>query len=223
MGGPDMAPHTPQRSERLGVAESLLWSALDWEVRRRHTTETYDLRAFWGASAMLTAMLIPRAFVSSFAVAAIFAVVTSGCIAMRPGVEQRTPQGPTAETMFKLRSVAMNGREPNFNERVQWDTAMEQKITEYLRKHPEKANALNISTFRFVRQVTTGMDQEQVLILLGPPVEVSESQARMEQVARRYWPQIQGNATMVWVYLEGWAIYFAGQNVVDITQYLPPG
>ena len=42
------------------------------------------------------------------------------------------------------------------------------------------------------------------------------------QIARRYWPQIQGNATTVWTYLEGWAIYFAGQNVVDITQYLPP-
>jgi hypothetical protein len=46
---------------------------------------------------------------------------------------------------------------------------------------------------------------------------------RMEQVARRYWPQVQGNATVAWVYLEGWAIYFAGQNVVAITQYLPPG
>jgi hypothetical protein len=93
----------------------------------------------------------------------------------------------------------------------------------YLRAHPDKANALNVSTFRFLRQVTVGMDQEQVLILLGPPVEVTENQMRMEQVARRYWPQIQGNATLVWTYLEGWAIYFAGQKVVDITQYYAPG
>ena len=67
------------------------------------------------------------------------------------------------------------------------------------------------------------MDQEQVLILLGPPVEVTDNQARMEQIARRYWSAIQGNATTAWVYYQGWAIYFAGQNVVDITQYLPPG
>ena len=109
--------------------------------------------------------------------------------------------------MFKLRSVYMNGREPNFTELHQWDSQMEQKISDYLREHPDKANALNVSTFRFLRQVTVGMDQEQVLILLGPPVEVTENQMRMEQVARRYWPQIQGNATLVWTYLEGWAIY----------------
>ena len=97
--------------------------------------------------------------------------------------------------MFKLRSVHMNGREPNFTELHQWDSQIEQKISDYLREHPDKANALNVSTFRFLRQVTVGMDQEQVLILLGPPVEVTENQMRMEQVARRYWPQIQGNAT----------------------------
>jgi hypothetical protein len=174
---------------------------------------------------MLAAMLNRRALLSSVGIAAVVALTVVGCglVAGRTGVEQRTPQGPTAEDMFKLRGVYMNGREPNFNERQQWDSAMEQKISEYLQKHPEKANALNVSTFRFLRQVTTGMDQEQVLILLGPPIEVSENPMRMEQIARRYWPQIQGNATTVWVYLEGWAIYFAGQNVVDITQYLPPG
>lgn len=172
---------------------------------------------------MLAAMLIRRAFTSSVGVVAIVALAAAGCAVAKPGVEQRTQQGPTAEDMFKLRSVYMNGREPNFNERQAWDSQIEQKISDYLRAHPDKANALNVSTFRFLRQVTVGMDQEQVMILLGPPTEVSGSQARLEQVARRYWPQIQGNATTVWVYLEGWAIYFAGQNVVDITQYQPPG
>jgi hypothetical protein len=172
---------------------------------------------------MLAAMLTRRALVSSVRVVAVVALTLGGCALAKPGVEQRTEQGPTAETMFKLRSVHLNGREPNFNEMQAWDSQIEQKISEYLRAHPDKANALNVSTFRFLRQVTVGMDQEQVMILLGPPVEVSDNQMRMEQVARRYWPQIQGNATLVWTYLEGWAIYFAGQKVVDITQYQPPG
>ena len=176
-----------------------------------------------GASAMLAAMLTRRAWMSRVGVVAVVMFAVGGCIMPRAGVEQITPQGPTAETMFKLRSVYANGREPNFDERQQWDSQMEQKISAYLREHPEKANALNVSTFRFLRQVTVGMDQEQVLILLGAPVEATENQVRMEQVARRYWPQVQGNATAAWVYLEGWAIYFAGQNVVAITQYLPPG
>ena len=172
---------------------------------------------------MLTAMLNRRGWLSSVGMAVVVAFTVGGCIAVQPGVEQRTPQGPTAENMFKYRSIAMNGREPNFDERTQWDSAIEQKITEHLRAHPDKANAHNVSTFRFLRQVTPGMSQEQVLILLGPPLEISENPMRMEQIARRYWPTIQGNATTVWVYFQGWAIYFAGQNVVDITQYLPPG
>jgi hypothetical protein len=172
---------------------------------------------------MLTAMLTRRAFASSVGVVAIVAVAVAGCALAKPGVEQRTTQGPTAEDMFKLRSVYANGREPNFEERHQWDAQMEQKISAYLSEHPDKANALNVSNFRFLRQVSVGMDQEQVMILLGAPAEVSDNQMRMEQVARGYWSEIKGNATTVWVYPQGWAIYFAGQKVVDITQYMPPG
>ena len=124
-----------------------------------------------GASAMLAAMLTRRAWMSRVGVVAVVVFAVGGCIMPRAGVEQITPQGPTAETMFKLRSVYANGREPNFDERQQWDSQIEQKISTYLREHPDKANALNVSTFRFLRQVTVGMDQEQVLILLGAPVE----------------------------------------------------
>jgi hypothetical protein len=171
---------------------------------------------------MLAAMRIRRVLASSVGVVLVVLAVT-GCTLAKPAVEQRTTQGPTAEDMFKLRSVYINGREPNFEERHQWDAQIEQKISVYLREHPEKANALDVSTFRFLRQVTVGMDQEQVMILLDAPVEVSDNEMRMEQVARRYWPTIKGNATTVWVYLQGWAVYFAGQKVVDITQYRPPG
>ena len=83
----------------------------------------------------------------------------------------------------------------------------------------KKANALDVSTFRFLRQVTVGMDKEQVLILLGAPVAVSGDEAQMEKIARGYWADIKGNATEVWVYPLGWNMFFAGQRLIDITQY----
>ena len=136
-------------------------------------------------------------------------------------VEQRTTQGPTALQMFNLRVMTQNGREPTFDEKRQWDDQLEQQISAYLRQHPDKANALDLTTFRFHRQSAVGMDKEQVLILLGGPVAVSADQGQMQQRARRYWPLIEGNATEVWVYPLGWNLFFAGQRLVDITQYAP--
>jgi|SRR6185369_11520195 hypothetical protein len=149
-------------------------------------------------------------------------LVAGGCIPRRGPVEQRSTQGPTSTQMLNLKVLAESGREPTFEERRQWDTQTEDKISAYLREHPEKASALDVSTFRYLRQVTVGMDKEQVLILLGAPVLVSGDQAQMEKIARVYWPQIKGNATEVWVYPLGWNMFFAGQRLIDITQYLPP-
>jgi hypothetical protein len=120
--------------------------------------------------------------------------------------------------MLNLRLLTANGREPTFEERRQWDAQVEEKISAYLRAHPEKANALDVSTFRHLRQVAVGMDKEQVMILLGAPVSVSGDQAQMEKIARGYWSDIKGNATEVWVYP-----LFAGQRLIDITQYVPRG
>ena len=152
---------------------------------------------------------------------AVVAVVMGGC-ATRGQVEQRTTQGPTAQQMLNLRVLGQTGREPTFEERRQWDEQVEQRIGAYLRAHPEKANALDVSTFRFLRQVAVGMDKEQVLILLGAPASISDDQAQMEKIARAYWPQIQGNATEVWVYPLGWNLFFAGQRLIDMTQFVPP-
>jgi hypothetical protein len=137
-------------------------------------------------------------------------------------VEQRSTQGPTAQQMLNLRVLAQSGREPTFEEKRQWDAQMEERISTYLRQHPDKANALDVSMFRFTRQVAVGMDKEQVLILLGAPASVTDDQAEMEKIARGYWSAIKGNATEVWVYPRGWNLFFAGQRLVDITQYLPP-
>jgi hypothetical protein len=150
----------------------------------------------------------------------VVAALLVGCAVRRP-VEQRTTQGPTARQMLDVRVLTQAGREPTFEERRQWDNQLEDQISAYLRAHPEKANALDVSTFRFTRQVTVGMDQEQVLILLGPPLAVSGDQAEMEKIARGYWPAIKGNATEVWVYPLGWNLFFAGPRLIDITQYQP--
>jgi hypothetical protein len=156
------------------------------------------------------------------AVLVVCGLLVSGCLVRRQAVEQRSTQGPTAQQMLNLRMLRESGREPTFEEKRQWDNQLEDKISAYLRAHPEKANALDVSTFRFHRQVAVGMDKEQVLILLGPPVSVSGDQGEIEKAARGYWPHIKGNATEVWTYPLGWNMFFAGQRLIDITQYLPP-
>jgi hypothetical protein len=146
-----------------------------------------------------------------------------GCLRGRmTALEQRSTQGPTSQQMLNYRVMVQSGREPTFEEKRQWDAQVEEKISAYLRQHPEKANALDVSTFRFTRQVAVGQDKEQVLILLGAPVSVSGDQAQIEKVARGYWSNIKGNATEVWVYPLGWNLFFAGPKLVDITQYVPP-
>jgi hypothetical protein len=88
---------------------------------------------------------------------AILAVVLAlaGCVSMRTK-EQRTTEGPMAEDIWTMKIIMANGREPNFDERRRWDNAMEQKIGQYLRQNPEAASSVDVSTFRFIRQVTIG-------------------------------------------------------------------
>jgi hypothetical protein len=174
---------------------------------------------------MLTRVIRHLARRSTLATCAALVVgflLTGGCMMRKPAVEQRSTQGPTSTQMLNLRVLTESGREPTFEERRQWDTQVEDKIGTYLRANPEKANALDVSTFRYLRQVTVGMDKEQVLILLGAPAIVSGDQGNMEKIARGYWPAIKGNATEVWVYPLGWNMFFAGPRLIDITQYLPP-
>jgi hypothetical protein len=166
--------------------------------------------------------LSTRAWLPIACAAVLGALVVGGCTMRRGPVEQRSTQGPTSTQMLNLRVLTASGREPTFEERRQWDAQVEEKISAYLRAHPEKASALDVSTFRYMRQVTVGMDKEQVLILLGAPVSVTGDQAQMEKVARRYWSDIKGNATELWVYPLGWNMFFAGQRLIDITQYVPP-
>jgi hypothetical protein len=148
-------------------------------------------------------------------------LVLAACASYRT-TEQRTTQGPLAEDLWMTSVILANGREPNFDERRHWNNQMEYKISQYLNKHPEAANSLEVSTFRFVRQVSVGQTAEQVVILLGPPRSKTSDEAEMEKLARAYWPSIKGNASEVWVYPAGWRLYFKDSKLVDITQYLVP-
>lgn len=154
------------------------------------------------------------------ALAAACLLALAACAGMRAPLEQRTTHGPSAEEFFILRSLLANGREPTFDERRFWEDQIDQKIGQYLREHPEAANSLDVSTFRFYRRAAVGMTKEQITILLGTPDAVTTDAAEIEKLARRYAPAIKGNATEAWSYPLGWSIYFNGPRAVDITQYL---
>ena len=150
-------------------------------------------------------------------------LVTLAACASARVKEQRTTQGPMAEDLWMTSVILSNGREPNFDERRHWTNQIELKISQYLHQHPEAANSLDVSTFRFVRQVSVGQTKEQVLILLGPPMAATTDKAEMEKLARAYWPAVKGtDAAEAWVYPAGWRLYFKDTKVVDITQYLVP-
>ena len=149
-------------------------------------------------------------------------VVMAGCASVP--IEQRTTQGPTAEDVYVARIYAQNRRSPNFEERGHWQHQMDQRIARYLQEHPEFANSYDVQAFRFTKQVTVGMTKEQATILLGPPTSTVREAPALEKLARKYWPEMKDKATEAWTYPGGWNLFFGGDRVVDITQYVerPP-
>jgi len=153
--------------------------------------------------------------------ALLLVVALGGCLGkFRAPLEQRTSHGPTARQFWLLKQMTMNSREPTIEERRHWEDQLDQQIAQYLRLNPEAANALHVLSFRFEKQVVTGMTKEQVIILLGAPEAVTTDPVEMEKLARRYWKELQGNVTETWVYDLGWRFYFTGTKLVAITQYL---
>jgi hypothetical protein len=151
---------------------------------------------------------------------AVLAVVlaAAACASSQP-LEQRTTQGPEAEALWTYRVSAANGREPTFEERLHWQRQVDLAISRYLAKDQEFANSSQVTTFRFVRQVSVGMSKEQVSILLGAPQSTTTDTAEIEKLAGKYWPDIQPHASEAWVYPVGWRLYFSGSRLVDITQF----
>jgi hypothetical protein len=156
-------------------------------------------------------------------VLALSALLASGCAStdQMMHTEQRTTHGPTAEQVWVFRIATQNGREPTFEERQHWDTQIDRQISRYLAEHPDVANSFDVSTFRHTRQVVAGMSREQVLILLGQPDAIVTDPAGMEKLASKYWPLIKGQASEAWVYPLGWRLYFSGERLVDLTQFIP--
>src|SRR5262249_56255871 len=115
------------------------------------------------------------------------ALIVAGCYWSQVK-EQRTTEGPLAEDIWTMKVLMVNGREPNFDERRRWDNVMEQRIGQYLRDHPEAANSMDVSTFKFIRQVSVGQSSEQVLILLGPPMSRTADQPDMQQLTPHSYP-----------------------------------
>jgi len=163
------------------------------------------------------ALVVTRRLLALVALPLVLTACASG-----KAVEQRTSQGPSAEQFWFYRMIGANGREPNFDERRHWQNQIDEDIAQYLRTHPEAASSLEVSTFRFYRRATVGMTKEQIVILLGNPETTTTDPAEMEKLARRYWPAVKARAKETWTYPLGWRFYFAGDRVVDITQYLPP-
>jgi hypothetical protein len=152
-------------------------------------------------------------------VVALVLLMTAGCFGWRKK-EQRTTEGPLAEDIWTMKVLIANGREPNFDERRRWDNMMEQRIGQYLRQHPEAASSVDVSTFRFIKQVTLGQTDEQVVILLGPPLARITEPAEMEKLAKQFWPAVkESEPTEAWTYPSGWSIYLRDRVVVDITQH----
>ncbi len=152
-------------------------------------------------------------------VVALVLLMAAGCFGYRRK-EQRTTEGPLAEDIWTMKVLIANGREPNFDERRRWDNMMEQRIGQYLRQHPEAASSVDVSTFRFIKQVTLGQTDEQVVILLGPPLARITDPAEMEKLAKQFWPAVkESEPTEAWTYPSGWSIYLKDRVVVDITQH----
>ncbi len=147
-------------------------------------------------------------------------IVLAACSTVRPPLQQRTTQGPTAEEMWLLKVVLANGRQPNFEERRYWEDDIDERIARYLRTNPEAASSLDVSTFRFFRRAAVGQTKDQIKILLGTPLATTTDPAEMEKAARKFWPDIKDRVQEAWAYPLGWHVYFANAKVVEITQYL---
>jgi hypothetical protein len=149
--------------------------------------------------------------------ALLLALAASACASQFETVD-RTSRGPTAQELFTIRSYAVNGREPSFDERRMWEDQIDARIAKYLREHPELQQTPRYSDFRFWKQVTPGSTAEEVRVLLEEPAEQTIDPALMAAMSRRHWSVLQGRAREAWVYPPGWVIYFGDEGVIEMTR-----
>jgi hypothetical protein len=148
--------------------------------------------------------------------ALLLAVVIAGCYTGKLDVVELTPRGPSAEEQLTLRSLAINGRTPSFEERRQWQGQVEDRVFAYLREHPEIEQSARYTDFRFWWQVTTGSTPREVRVLLQEPQEQTIDPARMAALAERHWSEVRDKAKEAWVYEPAWVLYFDDKAVIGI-------
>jgi hypothetical protein len=155
--------------------------------------------------------------ITPVALSVLVAGLVAGCAFPNMETVEQTTQGPTALDVLTARSVAVNGREPTFDERRHWEDETELRIAKYLREHPELEQTPRYSELRFWRQVAPGATKDEVKLLLDEPQERTIDPALMAMLAERHWPEIARRATEAWEYY-GWAIYFEDSTVVDMVR-----
>jgi hypothetical protein len=138
--------------------------------------------------------------------ALLLALAAAACADKFETVDQTT-QGPTAWDVLVARSVAVNGREPSFDEKRYAENRLEARIAKYLREHPELEQTPRYTEFRFWRQVSPGSTRGEVEVLLEEPTERTIDAAFMAVLAERHWTEIERKAREAWAYY-GWVIYF---------------
>ena len=130
---------------------------------------------------------------------------------------QRTLEGPTAGDVFRSRFLNGYERLPTFDEDMAFREELEQRVSDYLVKHPEVSTSVRAGQFTFQRRIALGMTREEVVLLAGAPSSATPDEAQMQAAARQFWPAIKEHAKEMWVYPGGWQLYFDGDRLVDLT------
>jgi len=151
---------------------------------------------------------------------AVWLVMALGALAcgVTTQVVERVQQGPRAQDLFNYRSYMYNSREPNFDERRKWEDLTDERVSKYLRAHPELEQATRYSDFRFWRQVVVGSSRGEVRTLLDEPDEQTADPALMAAMGKQHWSAMQAKVKEAWVYPPGWVLYFDDEAVVEITR-----
>ena len=134
-------------------------------------------------------------------------------------VERETSEGPTAEEVWKHRFALVNRRTPGFEEKLTFQDQLDLRMRQYLARNSEAASSLRVSNLRFWYQASAGMTKEEVRLLLGAPDKATTDQARMEALARKFWPAVKEKAKEAWTYPGGWTFFFDGDRLMTLTQY----
>ena len=153
--------------------------------------------------------------VSVFLAALVLALL-AGCLSQKDAV-QRATEGPTADEICRARFVRGYGRGPSFDETAAWREDFEKRVSAYIRSQPGMVVSPRVSQFRRERRVAVGMTREEVTLLVGAPDAITSDEKLMEVAAKQFWPEVRKHTKEMWIYPDGWQLYFDDDRLVDLT------